>query len=239
MAGISAIEWTEKTWNPVTGCDKISQGCKLCYAERMAKRLHAMHHPRYEQGFRVTLHEDLLDAPLSWRKPSMIFVNSMSDLFHESVPFEFIESVFRTMERSHHHTFQILTKRAQRLEELAPDLPWASNIWMGVSVEQARWYERIHSLQNVPASIRFLSCEPLLESLPQLPLAGIGWVIVGGESGPHSRPMKKEWVAEIRDQCQIQKVPFFFKQWGGVQKWRNGRSLDGLEYNEMPIQRLA
>jgi protein gp37 len=194
---------------------------------------------RYRNGFAVTLHPDLLELPLSWKKPSLIFVNSMSDLFHEKVPEEFIQEVFRTMERAHWHIFQVLTKRPERLVEVASKLPWPPNVWMGVSVETARYYSRIHYLQRVPAHIRFLSCEPLLGPLENLPLQGIHWVIVGGESGPGARPLEKEWVLSIKEQCQRAGIPFFFKQWGGVQKWRNGRMLDGHEYNDMPYIQSA
>lgn len=236
MAGWTKIEWTERTWNPVTGCTKVSPGCKHCYAERLALRLQKMGNPRYRNGFKVTLHEDLLDLPLRWKRPSLIFVNSMSDLFHEEVPFDFIQRVFKTMERANWHVFQVLTKRSHRLKELAPKLPWPPNVWMGVSVETAKYYERIHHLREVPAAVRFLSCEPLLGPLEHLPLDGIHWVIVGGESGPNARPMKEEWVLSIKDQCERAGVPFFFKQWGGVHKWRNGRKLNGKEYNGMPMK---
>jgi len=234
MAGHTKIEWTQRVWNPVTGCSKVSPGCKNCYAERFAKRLKNMGNPRYRNGFAVTLHPDLLELPLRWKEPSLIFVNSMSDLFHEKVPEEFIRAVFRTMEQAHWHVFQVLTKRAERLLKIASTLPWPPNVWMGVSVETARYYFRIHCLQRVPAHIRFISCEPLLGPLENLPLQGIHWVIVGGESGPGARPLKKEWVLSIKEQCGHAGVPFFFKQWGGVQKWRNGRTLDGHEYDEMP-----
>lgn len=234
MAGRSGIEWTEKTWNPVTGCTKISQGCKFCYAERMAKRLYAMGSARYENKFQVTLHEDLLELPLQWKKPSVVFVNSMSDMFHKDIPLSFIQRAFEVMEKAHQHTFQVLTKRADRLLELSGSLPWPPNVWMGVSVEQKRWYSRIQALAQVPAKTRFLSCEPLLEALPDLPLQGIHWVIVGGESGPGARTMREEWADGVRISCEKQDVPFFFKQWGGVQKWRQGRLLNGVEYNGMP-----
>ena len=234
MATLSKIEWTERTWNPVTGCTKISPGCKNCYAERFAKRLQKMGNPRYRNGFQVTLHEDLLDLPLRWRRPSLIFVNSMSDLFHEDVSTEFVQKVFQVMQEARWHIFQVLTKRSHRLRALAPSLPWPSNIWMGVSVETADYYYRIEDLKAVPAAVRFLSCEPLLGPLPNLPLEGIHWVIVGGESGPRARPMQPEWVVDIREQCHKANVPFFFKQWGGVQKWRHGRLLEGREYSEYP-----
>ena len=236
MASQSKIEWTEMTWNPVTGCSKVSAGCKYCYAERMAKRLQAMGVERYRNGFEVTLHEDLINLPYSWKQPRLVFVNSMSDLFHEKVPFSFIEKVFDTMVHCPQHTFQILTKRSQRLCEISLDLPWSPNIWMGVSVEDDRVLYRISDLQAVPASIRFLSCEPLLGPLYHLPLQGIHWVIVGGESGPGARPVDRSWVNSILSQCQLAGIPFFFKQWGGVRKNRAGRELDGRIYNEMPLR---
>jgi len=234
MATRSSIEWTEMTWNPVTGCTKVSQGCKHCYAERMARRLEAMGAERYRNGFRVTLHPDALDVPRRWRQPRVVFVNSMSDLFHDDVPLAYIERVFETMRECPHHTFQVLTKRSERLAELAPRLPWPRNIWMGVSVEDARVLHRIADLRQAPAAVRFLSLEPLLGPLDALSLDGIDWVIVGGESGPSARPMEKAWVTSIRKQCRAVKVPFFFKQWGGVRKDRTGRTLDGRIYDEMP-----
>lgn len=234
MAGNTSIEWTEATWNPVTGCSKVSQGCKNCYAERMSKRLVAMGSERYANGFKVTLHHDLIDKPRSWRKPRKVFVNSMSDLFHEEVPLEFIQSVFKTMKETPQHTYQILTKRSKRLAELAPYLDWAENIWMGTSIENEAVMFRLDDLKRVPAHIRFLSCEPLLGPLDDINLDGIHWVIVGGESGPGARPMEENWVLSIRDQCKIQGVAFFFKQWGGVQKHRHGRILDDCIYDEYP-----
>lgn len=234
MAGNSSIEWTESTWNPVTGCSKVSQGCKNCYAERMAKRLKAMGNPRYANGFKVTLHEDLLDFPYKWKKPRKVFVNSMSDLFHEDVPLEFIQRVFDTMNNTPQHTYQILTKRSKRLKELSPFLNWSPNIWMGVSVENMDVIDRIDDLRETHALIRFLSCEPLLGPL-DLNLDGIQWVIVGGESGPKARPMEESWVWDIKLQCESKDVAFFFKQWGGVQKHRNGRLLKGKTYDEYPI----
>jgi protein gp37 len=232
MARRSTIEWTEMTWNPVTGCTKISQGCKHCYAERMAKRLHAMGSPRYANGFAPTLHEDLLETPRRWKRPRAIFVNSMSDLFQADVPLDFIQRAIATMVACSQHTFQILTKRANRLRELAPMLPWPANVWIGVSVEDARVIGRIAELQAVPAVVRFLSCEPLIGPLQRLPLRGIHWVIVGGESGPKARPMKE--VDSIRRQCVAADVPFFFKQWGGKRKDLTGRKLHGRTYDEMP-----
>lgn len=234
MAQNSSIEWTEATWNPVTGCTKVSPGCKFCYAERMAKRLKAMGQPRYADGFRLTLQPDVLEAPLHWRSPRTIFVNSMSDLFHKGVPLEYIQRVFATMEQARWHTFQVLTKRADRLEELAGELPWPDNVWMGVSVENADYTWRIEHLQRVPAKVRFLSVEPLLGPIPDLPLQGIHWVIVGGESGPGARPMEPGWAIDLRDQCLAAKVPFFFKQWGGVNKSRTGRELEGRVWDGMP-----
>jgi len=230
----SAIEWTEATWNPVTGCSKISPGCKHCYAARMAARLKAMGSEHYRNGFGVTLQEDLLDLPLRWRTPKLIFVNSMSDLFHSEVPDEFIIQVFEAMAKASWHTFQVLTKRADRLQRLSKQLPWSSNIWMGVSVETEKYFWRIERLARVPAAVRFLSLEPLLGPLFDLPLSRIDWVIVGGESGPGARPMERAWVTSIRSQCKDSGVPFFFKQWGGVRKKRNGRELDGRTYDAMP-----
>jgi protein gp37 len=222
------------TWNPVTGCTKISQGCKNCYAERMAKRLTAMGSLRYANGFQVALHPDLLDAPRRWRQARVVFVNSMSDLFHENVPLGYIQRVFETMRECPHHTFQVLTKRSRRLAECAALLPWPRNVWMGVSVEDARVIRRIANLQEVPAAVRFLSLEPLIGPLDELPLSGIHWVIVGGESGPRARPLRREWVTSIFRQCRAAQVPFFFKQWGGVRKDLTGRELNGRTYNEMP-----
>jgi protein gp37 len=230
----SAIEWTEATWNPVTGCTKISPGCRHCYAERLAKRLQAMGQPRYREGFRVTLQEDLLDLPLRWRTPRRIFVNSMSDLFHQAVPEPFIHRVFAAMGRAHWHGFQILTKRAERLVALSPRLPWRPHIWMGVSVEQRRYTWRIGALRQTGAHVKFLSLEPLLGPLPDLDLQGIHWVIVGGESGPGARPMAPAWVVDLRDQCRRAQVPFFFKQWGGVHKKQAGRMLEGRTWDDMP-----
>ncbi len=235
MSDHSAIEWTESTWNPVTGCTKISAGCANCYAERMARRLKAMGQPNYRNGFRVTIHPHALELPLSWRKPQVIFVNSMSDLFHKDVPPSFIEQVFDVMRRARRHRFQVLTKRSQRLAELAPSLPWPENVWMGVTVESAEWLGRISDLRDIPAAVRFLSLEPLLGPLPGMDLTGIDWVIVGGESGPGARAMDPEWVKGLRDQCVSAGVPFFFKQWGGVHKKRNGRLLDGRNWDQMPV----
>jgi protein gp37 len=234
MATASNIEWTEMTWNPVTGCVKVSQGCKHCYAERMAQRLNAMGSDRYSRGFQPTLHEDLIDTPKRWKRPRLIFVNSMSDLFQEAVPDDFIRRVFTTMRECPQHTFQILTKRSDRLRELGASLHWSPNVWMGVSVEDARVTGRITDLAAVPAHVRFLSCEPLIGPLDNLTLNGIHWVIVGGESGPGARPMRREWVESIHRQCSRDSVPFFFKQWGGVRKEMAGRELHGRTYDEMP-----
>jgi protein gp37 len=223
------------TWNPVTGCTKVSQGCKHCYAERMAKRLTAMGAERYRNGFSVTLHPDLVDTPRGWRLPRVVFVNSMSDLFHDDIPLAYIQRVFATMRDCPRHTFQVLTKRSERLAELAAHLPWPENVWMGVSVEDARVLHRVADLQSVQAKVRFLSLEPLIGPLESLPLDGIHWVIVGGESGPQARPMRKEWVKDILRQCRAAKVPFFFKQWGGTRKDLTGRDLNGRTYSEMPV----
>lgn len=230
----SKIEWTESTWNPVTGCTKISAGCLNCYAERMANRLHLMGQPHYKNGFSVTTHPDILDAPRSWKKPQTIFVNSMSDLFHEEVPERFIQQIFFVMRACPQHTFQILTKRSQRLKELAPNLRFTPNIWIGVTVENQDSIFRIDDLRTVNTSIRFLSCEPLIGPIKGLNLNDIHWVIAGGESGPKSRPVQIEWVRDIKQACQNQNVPFFFKQWGGVNKKKAGRELDGKIWNEMP-----
>jgi protein gp37 len=234
MGDNSKIEWTEATWNPVTGCSKVSPGCKNCYAERLAARLQGMRNARYRNGFKVTLHSDVIELPKRWREPRLIFVNSMSDLFHEQVPLEFIQRVFATMRDCPQHTFQILTKRSARLRKLAKNLEWPANVWMGVSVEDERVLHRVADLQCVPAIVRFLSCEPLIGPLDNLSLAGIHWVIVGGESGPGARPMKIDWIRSIFRQCRKCKVPFFFKQWGGVRKDLTGRELGGRTYDEMP-----
>lgn len=235
MANRSSIEWTESTWNPITGCTKISPGCKHCYAERMAKRLKAMGQPNYANGFKLTMHDHVLEMPLSWKTPQTIFVNSMSDLFHKDIPLEFIQSVFDVMHQAHWHRFQILTKRSERLLELSPKLEWTPNIWMGVSVENQDYTFRIDRLRETGAHVKFLSLEPLLGPLPGLNLEKIDWVIVGGESGPGARPMDPSWVTEIRDQCLQAQVPFFFKQWGGVNKKKNGRLLEGRTWDELPL----
>ena len=234
MAFNSSIDWTESTWNPVTGCTKISAGCAHCYAERMAKRLFAMGQPNYRNGFEVTCHPDVLGLPLKWKKSQMIFVNSMSDLFHNKVPVRFIEEIFFTMNQARWHTFQILTKRADRLLQLAPRLKWTPNVWMGVTVENQKHVDRIDRLREVPAAVRFLSLEPLLGPLPELDLTNIDWVIVGGESGPGARPMDPAWVTDLRDQCLDAKVAFFFKQWGGVRKKKAGRLLEKRTWDQMP-----
>lgn len=230
----SNIEWTEATWNPVTGCTKISPGCKNCYAERMAKRLKAMGQRNYRNGFKVTLQPHMLELPLRWKKPQMIFVNSMSDLFHPQVPLGYIQQVFDVMKRAHWHRFQVLTKRADRLEDLSPNLEWTRNVWMGVSVESEKYVTRIDHLRRTEAQTKFLSLEPLLGPLDALDLTNIDWAIVGGESGFGARPMPVEWVTGIRDQCAKAGVAFFFKQWGGVQKKRNGRVLEERTWDEMP-----
>lgn len=234
MGSKSSIEWTECTWNPVTGCTKISPGCIHCYAERMAKRLKAMGQPNYVNGFELTLHKDALELPLRWKKPKTIFVNSMSDLFHEDVPDTFILSAFDVMRRAFWHRFQVLTKRSERMTAISPRLPWANNIWMGVSVENADAAFRIDYLRRTEAHVKFLSLEPLLGPLPHLDLSGINWVIVGGESGPGARPMDEGWVIDLRRQCQRAGVSFFFKQWGGVHKKKAGRLLEGRTWNELP-----
>lgn len=236
MAQNSAIEWTETTWNPLTGCTKISPGCKHCYAERMAHRLEAMGQPNYANGFKLTLHEHMLEVPLRWKKPRVVFVNSMSDLFHKDTPEEFILRVFDVMRQASWHIFQVLTKRSDRLLKLSPKIEWPENVWMGVSVERDDYTFRIDHLRQTKAKVRFLSLEPLLGPLEQLNLDRIHWVIAGGESGPGARPMEEAWVTDIRDQCLDAEVPFFFKQWGGVFKKRHGRTLEGQTWNEMPTQ---
>ena len=234
MAEKSTIEWTESTWNPITGCTKISDGCKNCYAERLAIRLKAMGQKNYRNGFGLTLQPQALELPLSWKKPQTIFVNSMSDLFHKDIPLDYIQKVFDVMAKADWHNFQVLTKRAGRLKEINSELKWKTNIWMGVSVESQKVVHRIDDLRETDAHIKFLSVEPLLGKLPKLNLSGIDWVIVGGESGPKARPMKEEWVLEIKDQCKEFGVPFFFKQWGGVRKHKTGRTLQGKTWDEMP-----
>ncbi len=239
MAAASKIEWTESTWNPVTGCSKVSPGCLNCYAERMARRLRAMGQANYRNGFRVTTHDHTLKDPLSWKKPKVIFVCSMSDLFHDEVPFDFIRKVFATMVSAKHHRFQVLTKRSERLLRISGRLPWPKNIWLGVSVEDAGRAFRVEDLKHTPAATKFLSLEPLLEPIPGLDLRGIDWMIVGGESGPGARIMKKSWVTDLRDQATKADVAFFFKQWGGVNKKKAGRLLEGRIWDEMPAAALA
>lgn len=236
MAAGSTIEWTDATWNPVTGCTKVSAGCTHCYAERMSKRLKAMGKPQYANGFRLTLQPQALEIPLNWKRGRTIFVNSMSDLFHKDVGLAFTRRVFDTMNRCPQHTFQILTKRPEIAAHFAPRLDWSPNIWMGTSVENVLVAHRIAELRKIPARVRFLSLEPLLGPLPRLPLGGIHWVIVGGESGPGARPMEEDWVKQIREQCIANDVPFFFKQWGGVSKKKAGRLLDGKPWDDMPCR---
>ncbi len=235
MAANSSIEWTESTWNPVTGCTKISPGCQHCYAERMSRRLKAMGQPNYANGFKVTLHRQTLELPLLWTRPQSIFVNSMSDLFHEDVPETFIHEVFAIMRRAHWHRFQVLTKRSARLSELSPRLYWPHNVWMGVTVENADYAFRIDHLRATGAEVKFTSLEPLLGPLHGLNLAGIDWVIVGGESGPGARPMRQEWVTDLRERCQQAGSAFFFKQWGGFNKKKAGRLLDGRTWDDRPV----
>lgn len=234
MAQYSKIEWTQCTWNPVTGCTKISEGCQNCYAERMALRLKAMGQPNYRNGFDVTLHPHVLQTPLRWRQPRTIFVNSMSDLFHKNVPLHFICKVFDVARNMPQHNFQVLTKRSRRLLQLNDELSWPRNLCMGVTVENAKYTFRIDHLRQTDAAIKFLSLEPLLGPIPDINLRGIDWVIVGGESGPGARTMCSDWVTDIRDQCLAADVPFFFKQWGGVNKKKNGRKLDGKTWNQTP-----
>jgi len=234
MAQKSLIEWTESTWNPITGCTKYSEGCQNCYAERMALRLKAMGQSKYKDGFKLKIHPEVIEAPLKMKKPQIIFVCSMSDIFHEDVPDNFILKLFSVMNRAHWHIFQVLTKRAKRLDKLSSKINWSSNIWMGVTVESNLHIDRIKYLVKSGAKIKFLSLEPLLSDIPNLPLDGIDWVIVGGESGPGARPIKYKWVKDIQLQCQNKNVAFFFKQWGGVNKKRAGRLLDGKTWDEMP-----
>jgi protein gp37 len=234
MAANSKIEWTECTWNPVTGCTRTSPGCQNCYAERMARRLQAMGQPNYRNGFRLTLHPHMLELPLHWRQPRSIFVNSMSDLFHKDVPLDFIEKVFDVMCRAPQHRFQILTKRSERLRELSPRLTWPDNVWMGVTVESSDYTRRIDHLRQTGAAVKFISFEPLLSPIPCVDLTDIDWVILGGESGPGARRMPREWAIDIRDQCLAAQVPFFFKQWGGVNKKANGRTLENRIWSQRP-----
>jgi protein gp37 len=234
MAANSKIEWTECTWNPVTGCTKISAGCLNCYAERMARRLRAMGQPNYRNGFKLTLHPHTLELPLRWRRPRIIFVNSMSDLFHKDVPPDFIGKILDVMQQAPQHCFQVLTKRSERLADLSPRLPWPANVWMGVTVESKDYRFRIDHLKQTNAAVKFLSLEPLLSPLPNLNLTGIDWIILGGESGPRARPMRPDWVTDIRDQCLAAQVPFFFKQWGGVNKKARGRRLQNRIWDQKP-----
>lgn len=234
MADNSAIEWTEATWNPVTGCDRISPGCAHCYARTFAERWRGVPGHPYEQGFDLRLWPERLDQPLRWKRPRQIFVNSMSDLFHEDIPLDFVSDVFETMVQADWHVFQILTKRPERLLELSDELPWPPNVWMGVSIENRRFVHRADLLRDVPAAIRFISAEPLLGPLKGLDLTDIDWLIAGGESGPGHRPIREEWVLELRDHCREEDVAFFFKQWGGARPKSRGRLLEGREWNAMP-----
>lgn len=234
----TSIEWTEVSWNPTTGCTKLTAGCKNCYAEKMAHRLKAMGLTKYANEFNLTLHEETLKEPYHWKKPRIIFVNSMSDLFHEEIPFEFIAKVFKVMNDNPIHVFQVLTKRAELLFKYHKKLNWTDNIWMGVTVEDKKTTNRIDSLRKTGAKLKFLSCEPLLTALPNLNLQGIDWVIVGGESGINSRPIQEEWVLDIQQQCKEYEIPFFFKQWGGRNKKKNGKLLKGKIYQAMPFTKL-
>lgn len=239
MLGKSKIEWTESTWNPITGCTKISNGCLNCYAEKMAKRLNAMGQAKYRNSFEVTTHDYCLEEPLTWKKPQIIFVCSMSDLFHKDVPDEFIKKVFYIMNKAPWHTFQVLTKRSDRMLQLSKELKWTDNIWMGVTVESDEYKSRIDDLLEVPAKIKYLSIEPLIGEVKPLNLNGINWVIVGGESGPGSRPIEESWVTYIRDKCIKEDVPFFFKQWGGKNKKKAGRELQGETWSQYPKKELT
>jgi protein gp37 len=239
LADRSAIEWTEATWNPVTGCTKVSPGCAHCYAETFAERWRGIPSHPYEQGFDLRLWPSRLDQPLKWKRPRVIFVNSMSDLFHPDIPFEFVERVFDVMVRAERHTFQILTKRHEYLAQVAASLPWPANVWMGVSIENKRWVRRADYLRRVPAAVRFISAEPLLGPLSGLDLAGIDWLIAGGESGHHARPVQVEWLRELRDVCEEADVAFFFKQWGGRTPKAGGRELDGREWSLLPLTEVS
>nr|WP_111308851.1 phage Gp37/Gp68 family protein [Confluentibacter sediminis] len=233
----SSIEWTGSVWNPVVGCDKVSKGCKFCYAEVMAKRLKAMGNVRYPNGFQLTMHWDKIDEPRKWKKGKVIFVNSMSDLFHEDVPLEFIQKVFKTMNETPQHIYQILTKRSKRLADISHLLTWSDNIWMGVSVEDYLVMPRIDDLKKCGAQTKFISAEPLLGPLHNMDLSEIDWVIAGGESGFKARPIEKEWVLDIKEQCKTYDVAFFFKQWGGKNKKKAGNLLDGKKYEAYPIDK--
>jgi protein gp37 len=235
MADRSRIEWTEATWNPVTGCSKVSPGCAHCYAETFAERWRGVPGHPYEQGFDLRLWPERLEVPLRWRRPRVVFVNSMSDLFHEDIPDDYVAEVFDVMGRAEQHTFQVLTKRQDRLAELARQLPWPRNVWMGVTIENRRFVHRADALREVPAAVRFISAEPLLGPLERLDLTGIDWLIAGGESGPRHRRIEPVWVTELRDRCQREGVAFFFKQWGGLRPKSGGRKLDGREWDEMPV----
>lgn len=234
MSTYTSIEWTDLTWNPITGCTKISPGCANCYAERFAKRLQAMGVPQYQDGFEVRIHENLVERPLTIKSPKHIFLNSMSDLFHEDVPQYFIKKIFTTMNSAHWHLFQILTKRSDMLFKMNQVLTWSENIWMGVSIENEKFMNRLDDLRKTNASLKFISFEPLLGPIPKINLDGIDWVIVGGESGPRSRAVEKEWITQIRDQCIKTNIPFFFKQWGGKNKKKNGRLLEGIVWDQFP-----
>ena len=237
MADGSAIEWTQATWNPVTGCSKVSPGCAHCYAESFAERWRGVPDHPYEQGFDLRLWPSRLELPLRWKRPRLVFVNSMSDMFHEDVPLDFVKNVYDVMVRAPQHCFQLLTKRHERLAELAPELPWPENLWIGVSIENRRFVKRAEYLRQVPAAVRFISAEPLLGPLDGLDLDGIDWLIAGGESGPKHRRIAPEWVRELRDRCSAEDVPFFFKQWGGRTSKAGGRLLDGRTWDEMPTAR--
>ncbi|NUU96718.1 DUF5131 family protein [Marinitoga sp. 1138] len=234
MAFKSKIEWTESSWNPVTGCTKESLGCQNCYAERLAKRLKNMGLKKYENGFKVTIHPKSLNEPLNWKKPQIIFVVSMGDLFHKDVPDDFIEKVFEVMNNAYWHTFQVLTKRSERLLEISKKVKWTDNIWAGVTVEHEKYLYRLDHLKKIPAKIKFVSMEPLLSDMPYIDFDGIDWVVVGGESGPGARPIEPNWVRNIRNMCLEQDIHFFFKQWGGFNKKKNGRILDGRTWDDMP-----
>ncbi|MFC1475034.1 DUF5131 family protein [Candidatus Zixiibacteriota bacterium] len=234
MSRTAKIEWSLRTWNPMTGCDKVSPGCDNCYARRMAYRLWAMGQPKYKNGFKLTIHEDVLTEPFSWSKPQIVFVNSMSDLFHKDVPYQFIEDIFEVMRQCDQHIFQILTKRSKNLKRLSPKIDWPTNVWMGVTVESDDYKYRIDDLRSTGAAVKFLSCEPLLAPIYDMNLKGIDWVIVGGESGPRARSMDEKWVWDIKAQCKAQNSHFFFKQWGGVNKKKAGRLLRGKTYDAMP-----
>ena len=236
MSIVKIVEWTEKSWNPVTGCDKISSGCANCYAKEAAEGyLKRWKNPRYTNGFNLTLHDDLLELPLSWKKPKQVFPCSMSDIFHEGIPNKYIEWMFETMNRCPQHTFIVLTKRAERMLELAPTINWSDNIWLGVTVEEARYAGRIESLKQTAAVNKFICVEPLLSDLGELDLTGIDWLVAGGESGTNSRPCNEEWVLCLRDLCLAQDVSFTFKQWGGRFRKRNGSLLQGQYYHDMPV----